>query len=190
MPGSVILVGGDPGIGKSTLLLQVCASIANLPEHPECYYISGEEAADQVKIRARRLELESAPVNLASATNVRDIVTTLEKTDAAVVVIDSIQTMYLEEAESTPGSVAQVRASAYELIKTAKKKGFVLFLVGHVTKQGAIAGPRVLEHMVDTVLYFEGERGRTKVWRKWKIPRRCFWPKDRAMFQVPACLRG
>ena len=159
VPGSVILVGGDPGIGKSTLLLQVCASIANLPEHPECYYISGEEAADQVKIRARWLELESAPVNLASATNVRDIVTTLEKTDAAVVVIDSIQTMYLEEAESTPGSVAQVRASAYELIKTAKKKGFVLFLVGHVTKQGAIAGPRVLEHMVDTVLYFEGERG-------------------------------
>lgn len=159
VPGSVILVGGDPGIGKSTLLLQVCASIANLPERPECYYISGEEAADQVKIRARRLGLETAPVNLASATEVKDIVTTLEKTRAAVVVIDSIQTMYLEEAESTPGSVAQVRACAYELIKLAKKKGFVLFLVGHVTKQGSIAGPRVLEHMVDTVLYFEGERG-------------------------------
>lgn len=159
VPGSVILVGGDPGIGKSTLLLQVCASIANLPERPECYYISGEEASDQVKIRARRLGLETAPVNLASATDVKDIVTTLEKTKAAVVVIDSIQTMYLEEAESTPGSVAQVRACAYELIKLAKKKGFVLFLVGHVTKQGAIAGPRVLEHMVDTVLYFEGERG-------------------------------
>lgn len=158
VPGSVILVGGDPGIGKSTLLLQVCASIANLPERPECYYISGEEAADQVKIRARRLGLETAPVNLASATDVKDIVTTLEKTRAAVVVIDSIQTMYLEEAESTPGSVAQVRACAYELIKLAKKKGFVLFLVGHVTKQGSIAGPRVLEHMVDTVLYFEGER--------------------------------
>ena len=155
VPGSVILVGGDPGIGKSTLLLQVCASIANLPERPECYYISGEEAADQVKIRARRLGLETAPVNLASATDVKDIVTTLEKTRAAVVVIDSIQTMYLEEAESTPGSVAQVRACAYELIKLAKKKGFVLFLVGHVTKQGSIAGPRVLEHM----LYFEGERG-------------------------------
>ena len=154
VPGSVILVGGDPGIGKSTLLLQVCASIANLPERPECYYISGEEAADQVKIRARRLGLETAPVNLASATDVKDIVTTLEKTRAAVVVIDSIQTMYLEEAESTPG-----RACAYELIKLAKKKGFVLFLVGHVTKQGSIAGPRVLEHMVDTVLYFEGERG-------------------------------
>ena len=159
VPGSVILVGGDPGIGKSTLLLQVCASIANLPERPECYYISGEEAADQVKIRARRLGLETAPVNLASATDVKDIVTTLEKTRAAVVVIDSIKTMYLEEAESTPGSVAQVRACAYELIKLAKKKGFVLFLVGHVTKQGSIAGPRVLEHMVDTVLYFEGERG-------------------------------
>ena len=159
VPGSVILVGGDPGIGKSTLLLQVCASIANLPERPECYYISGEEAADQVKIRARRLGLETAPVNLASATDVKDIVTTLEKTRAAVVVIDSIQTMYLEEAESTPGSVAQVRACAYELIKLAKKKGFVLFLVGHVTKQGSIAGPRVLEHMVDTGLYFEGERG-------------------------------
>lgn len=159
VPGSVILVGGDPGIGKSTLLLQVCASIANLPERPECYYISGEEAADQVKIRARRLGLETAPVNLASATDVKDIVTTLEKTRAAVVVIDSIQTMYLEEAESTPGSVAQVRACALELDKLAKKKGFVLFLVGHVTKQGSIAGPRVLEHMVDTVLYFEGERG-------------------------------
>ncbi len=159
VPGSVILVGGDPGIGKSTLLLQVCARIADLPERPECYYISGEEAADQVKIRAKRLELENAPVNLASATDVKDIVTTLEKNDAAVVVIDSIQTMYLEEAESTPGSVSQVRACAYELIKLAKKKGFVLFLVGHVTKQGSIAGPRVLEHMVDTVLYFEGERG-------------------------------
>ncbi len=159
VPGSVILVGGDPGIGKSTLLLQVCASIACLPGQPECYYISGEEAADQVKIRARRLGLENAPVNLASATEIKDIISTLEKTNAAVVVIDSIQTMYLEEAESTPGSVAQVRACAYELIKLAKKKGFVLFLVGHVTKQGAIAGPRVLEHMVDTVLYFEGERG-------------------------------
>ena len=159
VPGSVILVGGDPGIGKSTLLLQTCAKIANLPDSPECYYISGEEAIDQVRIRAKRLGLETAPVNLASATDVKDIVTTLEKTKAAVVVIVSIQTMYLEEAESTPGSVAQVRACAYELIKLAKKKGFVLFLVGHVTKQGSIAGPRVLEHMVDTVLYFEGERG-------------------------------
>lgn len=157
--GSVILVGGDPGIGKSTLLLQVCAKVADLPQHPECYYISGEEAIDQVRIRAKRLQLENSPVNLASATEVKDIIATLEKSEAAVVIIDSIQTMYLEEVESTPGSVAQVRASAYELIKLAKKRGFTLFLVGHVTKQGAIAGPRVLEHMVDTVLYFEGERG-------------------------------
>ncbi len=157
--GSVILVGGDPGIGKSTLLLQTCAKIANLPEHPECYYISGEEAIDQVRIRAKRLGLEQAPVKLASATDIKDIIATLEKSNAAVVIIDSIQTMYLEEVESTPGSVAQVRACSYELIKLAKKKGFTLFLVGHVTKQGSIAGPRVLEHMVDTVLYFEGERG-------------------------------
>lgn len=159
VPGSVILVGGDPGIGKSTLLLQACAKIASLPINPEVYYISGEEAIDQVRIRAKRLKLEHAPVNLTSATDVKDIITTLEKSNANVVIIDSIQTMYLEEVESTPGSVTQVRACSYELIKLAKRKGFTLFLVGHVTKQGSIAGPRVLEHMVDTVLYFEGERG-------------------------------
>ncbi len=157
--GSVILVGGDPGIGKSTLLLQTCANIANLKQKPECYYISGEEAIDQVRIRAKRLKLEDSPVNLTSATNVKDIITTLDKQKPEVVIIDSIQTMYLDSAESSPGSVSQVRACAYELIKHAKKKGYVLFLVGHVTKQGSIAGPRVLEHMVDTVLYFEGERG-------------------------------
>ena len=157
--GSVILVGGDPGIGKSTLLLQACAKIASLPALPEVYYISGEEAIDQVRIRAKRLGLDQTPVKLASSTDIKDIVATLEKADAAVVIIDSIQTMYLDEVESTPGSVAQVRACSYELIKLAKRKGFTLFLVGHVTKQGAIAGPRVLEHMVDTVLYFEGERG-------------------------------
>ena len=157
--GSVILVGGDPGIGKSTLLLQACAQISDLPSKPEVYYISGEEAIDQVRIRAKRLGLDSSPVNLASCTDIKDIVATLEKSNAAAVVIDSIQTMYLDEVESTPGSVAQVRACSYELIKLAKRKGFALFLVGHVTKQGEIAGPRVLEHMVDTVLYFEGERG-------------------------------
>jgi DNA repair protein RadA/Sms len=157
--GSAILVGGDPGIGKSTLLLQACASVANLPQNPECYYISGEEAIDQVRIRSKRLKVDQSPVNLATATDVRDIIATLEKSKASLVIIDSIQTMYLEEAESTPGSVSQVRACAYELIKLAKKKGFTLFLVGHVTKQGSIAGPKVLEHMVDTVLYFEGERG-------------------------------
>ncbi|MBS4772761.1 MAG: DNA repair protein RadA [Proteobacteria bacterium] len=157
--GSVILVGGDPGIGKSTLLLQACAKIADQPAKPEVYYISGEEAIDQVRIRAKRLGLEKSPVNLASCTDIKDILTTLEKANAAVVIIDSIQTMYLDEVESTPGSVGQVRACSYELIKLAKRKGFVLFLVGHVTKQGELAGPRVLEHMVDTVLYFEGERG-------------------------------
>ena len=159
VPGSAILVGGDPGIGKSTLLLQVCAGVSKLAPEDKCYYISGEEAIDQVRIRAKRLGLEDSPVKLASTTEVKDIVATLEKADSAVVIIDSIQTMYLEDVESTPGSVAQVRAAAYELIKLAKRKGFVLFMVGHVTKQGTIAGPRVLEHMVDTVLYFEGERG-------------------------------
>lgn len=159
VPGSVVLVGGDPGIGKSTLLLQICAGLASMNQKYECCYISGEEAIDQVRIRASRLGLADRPVNLASATDVRNIITTLENSNAAVVVIDSIQTMYLDAVESTPGSVGQVRACAYELIKLAKRKGFVLFLVGHVTKQGEIAGPRVLEHMVDTVLYFEGERG-------------------------------
>ena len=157
--GSVILVGGDPGIGKSTLLLQACAKVSNLDTKPEVYYISGEEAIDQVRIRAKRLGLEKSPVNLASCTDIKDIIATLEKSKASVVIIDSIQTMYLDEVDSTPGSVAQVRACSYELIKLAKRKGFSLFLVGHVTKQGEIAGPRVLEHMVDTVLYFEGERG-------------------------------
>ena len=159
VPGSVILVGGDPGIGKSTLLLQICAGVANQLRSNSCFYISGEEAIDQVRIRAKRLGLADAPVRLASTTSVKDIIATLEKETPTLVVIDSIQTMYIDEIESTPGSVAQVRAAAYELIKLAKKKGFTLFLVGHVTKQGAIAGPRVLEHMVDTVLYFEGDRG-------------------------------
>lgn len=159
VPGSVVLVGGDPGIGKSTLLLQVCAGVATKSKDYECFYISGEEAIDQVRIRANRLGLADTPVKLASATDVRNIVTTLEQAKPNVVIIDSIQTMYLDEVESTPGSVSQVRACAYELIKLAKRKGFTLFLVGHVTKQGEIAGPRVLEHMVDTVLYFEGERG-------------------------------
>ena len=159
VPGSVILVGGDPGIGKSTLLLQICAGMADKLNNDSCFYISGEEAIDQVRIRAKRLGLADARVRLASTTSIKDIITTLEKENPSLVIIDSIQTMYLEDVESTPGSVAQVRACAYELIKTAKKKGFILFLVGHVTKQGAIAGPRVLEHMVDTVLYFEGDRG-------------------------------
>ncbi len=157
VPGSALLVGGDPGIGKSTLLLQAVAALSG---QAACVYISGEEAVDQVRLRARRLGLVSAPVQLASATALRDIVASLDQAKPpAVVVIDSIQTMYLDALDSAPGTVAQVRACASELIRLAKRRGFALFLVGHVTKEGQIAGPRVLEHMVDTVLYFEGERG-------------------------------
>lgn len=160
VPGSATLIGGDPGIGKSTLLLQVLANLAN---NHRVAYISGEEAIDQVRLRASRLGLRDAKVDLAAATNVGDIITTLKSArgDTAydVVVIDSIQTMYLDNMDSAPGTVAQVRASSAELIRLAKEQGFSLLLVGHVTKEGTIAGPRVLEHMVDTVLYFEGERG-------------------------------
>lgn len=154
--GSAILVGGDPGIGKSTILLQAAA---NLSKGGRVAYISGEEAVDQLRLRAARLGLEKAPVELAAATNVRDIVTTLDADPPAVAVIDSIQTMFVDNIESAPGTVSQVRTSSHELIKLAKRKGFPVLIVGHVTKDGQIAGPRVLEHMVDTVLYFEGERG-------------------------------
>jgi len=157
VPGSVLLIGGDPGIGKSTLLLQAMARLAQIWR---CAYVSGEEAVDQVRLRAQRLGCASAPVDLASATSVRDIAASLDMADGPeIVVIDSIQTMYVDTLDSAPGTVAQVRASAHELIRVAKRRGVVLLLVGHVTKEGTIAGPRVLEHMVDTVLYFEGERG-------------------------------
>ena len=164
VPGSVILVGGDPGIGKSTLLLQVSAklsSIVNQQGKPvDCTYISGEESVDQVRLRAHRLGLEKASVQLATATNLRDIVASLDvSTPPDVVVIDSIQTIYSDMMDSAPGTVGQVRTVGNELIRLAKRKGFILFLVGHVTKEGTLAGPRVLEHMVDTVLYFEGDRG-------------------------------
>ncbi len=155
--GSAILVGGDPGIGKSTLMLQVTAKLA---ENAVCVYITGEEAVDQVRLRALRLGMQQAPVQLAAATNVRDIVASMETgTPPDVVVIDSIQTMFSDAVDSAPGTVTQVRTCAHELIRVAKKRGFTLFLVGHVTKEGTLAGPRVLEHMVDTVLYFEGDRG-------------------------------
>jgi len=155
--GSATLIGGDPGIGKSTLLLQAAAEIAR--RGLSVAYISGEEASDQVRLRARRLGLGDAPVQLASATSVRDILTTLGEGDAPdFLIIDSIQTMHSDLIESAPGTVSQVRASAQELIRFAKVSGTALVLVGHVTKDGSIAGPRVLEHMVDTVLSFEGER--------------------------------
>jgi DNA repair protein RadA/Sms len=155
--GSATLIGGDPGIGKSTLLLQAAAKVAS--QGLAVVYIYGEEAADQVRLRSRRLGLGAAPLRLAAATSVRDILTTFgEASPPPLVVIDSIQTMYSDLIEGAPGTVSQVRAAAHELIRFAKESGAALVLVGHVTKDGAIAGPRVLEHMVDTVLSFEGER--------------------------------
>ena len=155
--GSATLIGGDPGIGKSTLLLQAAAKLARSGR--AVVYVSGEEATDQVRLRAQRLGLSGSPVQLAAATSVRDILTTLgggNRTD--LLVIDSIQTMHSDLIEGAPGTVSQVRASAQELIRFAKASGCAVVLVGHVTKDGSIAGPRVLEHMVDTVLSFEGER--------------------------------
>jgi DNA repair protein RadA/Sms len=158
VPSSAVLVGGDPGIGKSTLLLQVAARLA--ASGKRVLYITGEEAIEQVRLRARRLGVADTPIELAASINVRDIVASLERAkDATLVVIDSIQTMWLDSIDSAPGTVAQVRASSFELIQLAKAGKFALVLVGHVTKDGAIAGPRVLEHMVDAVLYFEGDRG-------------------------------
>jgi DNA repair protein RadA/Sms len=153
--GSATLIGGDPGIGKSTLLLQAAAKLALAGK--SVAYVSGEEAADQVRLRAQRLGLGNAPVALAAATSVRDILATFPKAPD-LLVIDSIQTMHSDLIEGAPGTVSQVRASAGELIRFAKERGSAVVLVGHVTKDGSIAGPRVLEHMVDTVLSFEGER--------------------------------
>lgn len=157
VPASAILVGGDPGIGKSTLLLQAAAAFAE--KGLKAVYVSGEEAASQVRLRAHRLGLKDAPVKLAAETNLRNILTTLEKEAPDLAIIDSIQTMWLDTVDSAPGSVSQVRAAAHELTTFAKRRGISVVLVGHVTKEGQIAGPRVVEHMVDTVLYFEGERG-------------------------------
>ena len=157
VPGSAMLLGGDPGIGKSTLLLQVAAKLA--ASGRQVVYVSGEEAVDQVRLRAIRLGLGGAPVRLAAATSVRDILTTVTQGEPpALLVIDSIQTMHSDLIEGAPGTVSQVRASAQELVRFGKERGTALVLVGHVTKDGSIAGPRVLEHMVDTVLGFEGER--------------------------------
>ncbi len=153
--GSATLIGGDPGIGKSTLLLQAAARLALAGRRVA--YVSGEEAADQVRLRARRLGLGHAPVGLAAATSVRDILATFPQAPD-LLVIDSIQTMHSDLIEGAPGTVSQVRAAASELIRFAKERSCALVLVGHVTKDGSIAGPRVLEHMVDTVLAFEGER--------------------------------
>lgn len=157
VPGSLVLVGGDPGIGKSTLLLQVCAFLSS---ENSVAYISGEEAVDQIRLRAERLGVQKSSVMLAATSSLRDILSTLEAKDPPqVVVIDSIQTMYIDNIDSAPGTVSQVRGCAAELMRVAKAKNIAVVLVGHVTKEGMIAGPRVLEHMVDAVFYFEGDRG-------------------------------
>lgn len=158
VPGSALLIGGDPGVGKSTLLLQIAAGLAHNGQ--SVAYISGEEATAQIRLRARRLALDDAPVKLAAATALRDILATLKSEKPDIVIIDSIQTMWSDALPAAPGTVTQVRACAQELIRFAKSSGAVLFLVGHVTKDGQLAGPRVVEHMVDAVLYFESEQGR------------------------------
>ena len=158
VPGSALLIAGEPGIGKSTILLQLAAGIAKAGRR--CVYITGEEATAQVKLRAERLGLAQAPVGLAAETNTANILATLSAGPPPdLVVIDSIQTLWVDSLEAAPGTVSQVRAATQALIRYAKLSGAVLLLVGHVTKDGQIAGPKVVEHMVDTVLYFEGDRG-------------------------------
>ncbi len=155
--GSAVLVAGDPGIGKSTIVLQIAGALSG---QARVAYVSGEEAVEQIRLRAGRLQMAQAPVSLAAATEMTSIIDAIDVAGGPeVVIIDSIQTMYLEGLDSAPGSVAQVRSTAAEIIRAAKRRGVAVILVGHVTKEGLIAGPRVLEHMVDTVLYFEGERG-------------------------------
>ncbi len=157
VPGAAILIGGDPGIGKSTILLQSVCALTN--NNVGCVYVSGEESTDQIRMRANRLGLGDTPVKLAAATNVRDILESIKyEKDVQLLIIDSIQTMYVDNVDSAPGTVTQVRTSAQEIIRMAKAKNIAVIFVGHVTKDGQIAGPRVLEHLVDTVLYFEGDR--------------------------------
>ncbi|MBA7495273.1 DNA repair protein RadA [subsurface metagenome] len=156
VPGSLVLIGGEPGIGKSTLLLEVAGELSS-SKFP-VLYISGEESAEQTKLRASRLGVNSPYIYVSSETNVEGIAELMEKLKPKSVVIDSIQTIYREDFPSAPGSVTQVRESAVYLMRVAKERGITVFLIGHVTKEGAIAGPRVLEHVVDTVLYFEPER--------------------------------
>lgn len=156
--GSATLVGGDPGIGKSTLLLQTVAKMAD--KGKRCVYISGEESIGQIQLRAARLGVTSSNVELSTTTSVRDILTAFDTANSPdVLIVDSVQTMAVDTIDAAPGTVSQVRAASHELIRMAKRRSTALILVGHVTKDGQIAGPRVLEHMVDTVLYFEGDRG-------------------------------
>ena len=156
VPGSLVLVGGDPGIGKSTLLLQTCRSLSD--QHTSVLYISGEESLQQIKMRADRIGTFSDDMMLLCETNLDLIQGVIEERRPQVVVVDSIQTMFRENVNSAPGSVSQVREATSVLMRLAKERGLAIFVVGHVTKEGTVAGPRVLEHMVDTVLYFEGDR--------------------------------
>jgi len=153
--GGVILIGGDPGIGKSTLLLQV---LCHLGQSSQAIYVSGEESPQQIAMRAKRLGLDASEVELLAEINLEKILSTLQANKPNIAVIDSIQTIYSEELQSAPGSVAQVRECSAQLTRLAKQLGITVILVGHVTKEGALAGPRVLEHIVDTVLYFEGDQ--------------------------------
>ncbi|SJZ36375.1 DNA repair protein RadA/Sms [Pilibacter termitis] len=155
VPGSLVLIGGDPGIGKSTLLLQVSKQLS---EHGTVLYVSGEESAYQIKLRSERLSEEENDFYLYAETNMNDIRMEIERMEPEFVVIDSIQTMLLPDIDSIPGTVSQIRSITAELLQLAKSNDIAIFIVGHVTKEGNIAGPRMLEHMVDTVLYFEGER--------------------------------
>jgi DNA repair protein RadA/Sms len=158
VPGSALLVGGDPGVGKSTLILQALASYAKAGGH--AVYISGEEAMAQVRLRAARMGVGEAPVALGSATCVEDILATLDGgKPPGIIAIDSIQTIWTSQLEAAPGTIAQVRTASFDLVRYAKASGAALLLVGHVTKDGQIAGPKAVEHLVDAVLYFEGERG-------------------------------
>jgi DNA repair protein RadA/Sms len=157
VPGSVILIGGDPGIGKSTILLQLSMNLSN--HNVNCFYVTGEESANQVKLRASRLNGHNSNVKLLSATNVNSILATIETIDNLdLVIIDSIQTVYSEDFPSTPGTVTQIRQCTQMLLNFAKKRNIALIVVGHVTKDGELAGPKILEHMVDTVLYLEGDQ--------------------------------
>lgn len=158
VPGSVLLLGGDPGIGKSTLLLQISALLA---QNTPLLYVSGEEATTQIQERAHRLGFQDTPLDFLAATHLGNIIETIEAMSPhpSCVIIDSIQTMFVDTVDASPGTVTQVRLAAHALIEMAKRHNITVVLVGHVTKEGAIAGPRVLEHMVDSVLYFEGERG-------------------------------
>ena len=180
---SAILLGGDPGIGKSTLLLQAAARFAR--NGLKVIYISGEEATAQVQLRAQRLGITDSPLISAAETNLRNIVTTLDTEKPNFVIIDSIQTMWVDHIDSAPGSVSQVRSSAHELTSFAKRRNVSVIMVGHVTKDGQIAGPRVVEHMVDTVLYFEGERNHQ--FRLLRAVKNRFGPNDEiGVFEMTA----